>query len=239
MTINARSFIATLVSCVMLGVGTGATAQVPPANIPKDVVHLAASAEALVLPDRAVIQLVVDRSGPDAATLATEVNTIMAEAVRRAQGTAGVEAVTSGYTTHPTYDKKSGPNGWRVRAELTLRGRDFAVLGKLAGSLSKSLIVVASRFEWSDAERSKIEQQLVGDAIRAFRRKADDVAKAFGYRTADLREVHIGALEGDTPRPSPMMKVSSSLAEEAAPMPIAAGASTLRVTINGAVTLVR
>jgi predicted secreted protein len=217
----------------------GASAQgIDKMRDPQNVVSLDATVQTQVVPDMAVILMAVERSAPDAAAITSEVNQILAAALKEAKATTGVTAATGSFNTQPRWDNKGQRNGWTVRAELIMRSKDFGVLGKLAGKLSTSMQISNNFFEVSPELKQSEEEKLIAQGLAAFQSKAQAATKALGFGAFGIREVHLGSAGiGGEPRPRPMMMQSRAVAADAAPMPIEAGPTTLSLTVNGSVQM--
>jgi predicted secreted protein len=190
--------------------------------------------------DRMQAVLAVTAEDDNAARLADEVNRTMDWAVQIAKARPRIEVRSGGYRTQPVYDKGK-IRRWRATQELVLEGGEFAQLGTLIGQLQERLQVSAVGFSVSPARRAGAEDELIAQAIDAFKQRAELVRKQFGAKGYRLVEVSIGA--GDA-RPVPMMMRAgaedagfSSVTKFAAPLPVEAGTSTVKVTVAGAVVL--
>jgi predicted secreted protein len=203
--------------------------------VSRDVLTLDATVQTDVVPDLAVITLAVERQGSDTAAMNQEVNQVLAAALKEAKATTGVQAATGGFSTTPRFDNKGQRNGWVIRAELVLRGKDFGVLGKLAGRLAQSMQIASNGFELSPELKSAQETQLIERGLAAFQAKAALAAKALGFASYGLREVTLGSIGGDG-GPRPVFRAAKAMAEA---VPIEAGPSTLSLTVNGSVQLIK
>ncbi len=217
----------------------GASAQgIDKMRDPQNIVSLDATVQTQVVPDMAVILMAVERSAPDAAAITSEVNQILAAALKEAKATTGVTAATGSFNTQPRWDNKGQRNGWTVRAELIMRSKDFGVLGKLAGKLSTSMQISNNFFEVSPELKQSEEEKLIAQGLAAFQSKAQAATKALGFGAFGIREVHLGSAGiGGEPRPRPMMMQARAVVADAAPMPIEAGPTTLSLTVNGSVQM--
>ncbi len=212
-----------------------------PAAPTRDVLTLDVTETVSIQPDTAVVVLAVERQGADAAPLAQEVNQVLARALREAKAQADVQATTGSYNTSPRYDGKGQRSGWVVRAELILKGREFATIGTLAGKLARELQIASNGFEISPELRAREEAKLTERAITQFRAKALAATKAFGYAGFDIREVAVGQLGGGMPvRPKMMMEMRGAvMAADASAMPVEPGARDIALTVSGSVQMKR
>ena len=227
---------------LLLGAQIASAQNVVPASTPvRDALTLDATASAEIIPDLAVITLAAEAQGVDAAPITREVQQIINAALAQAKATAGVEARTGAFTTNQRWSNKGVREGWTVRAELILKGKDFAVLGTLAGKLAQQKLMIAgSGFELSRELREREEQSLVERGIAEFRSKAQTASRAFGFSKYALREVNLGSITGDARPIQPRvfaMRAAAAPAADVEPMAIEGGKVTLSLTVNGSILM--
>lgn len=214
---------------------------VAPVAPSRDALTLDATVAADVIPDMAVITLAAEAQGAEAAPITREVQLAINAALAQAKTTAGVSAQTGAFVTNQRYGSKGVRDGWTVRAELILKGKDFAVLGTLAGKLAQQkLMIVGSGFELSRELRDREEAALIERGIAAFRGKAQTASRAFGFGNFALREVNLGSINGDVRPIQPKvfaMRAAAVSAADAEPMAIEGGKVTLTLTVSGSVVM--
>ena len=127
--------------------------------------------------------------------------------------------------------------------ELILKGKDFVVLGALAGKLAQQKLMIVgsgSGFELSRELRDGEEGALIARGIAAFRTKALAASWAFGFASFTLREVNLGSINGDAQPIQPKafsLRGAAVSAADAEPMAIKGGKVTLTLTVNGSVVM--
>lgn len=189
--------------------------------------------------DRMLAVLSTTAEDDNAARLADTVNRTMDWALKTAKGRPRIDARSGGYRTYPVYDKDK-IRRWRASQELLLEGGDFTALGTLIGQLQERLQVTAISFSVSPARRAAAEDELIAQALDAFKQRAELVRKQFAAKGYRLVDVSINT--ADT-RPVPMMRAGvedfgvSSVMKSAAPVPVQAGTSTVTVTAGGVIEL--
>jgi predicted secreted protein len=205
----------------------------------KDTLNLDATVSALVTPDLAVVVMAVEKQGPDAAPITTEVNQILAAGLKEGKAVKDVQVSSGGYTTYPRYDNKGQRNGWVVRAEQVFKSKDFVALGKLAGKLAATMQIANNSFEVSPELKQAEEEKLIAEGLAKFQSKARAGAKALGYTSYTIKEVSLGsAFEGGGGRPPvPMGRVSMQMKAETADVPMEAGQTRLTLNVNGSVLM--
>jgi len=183
--------------------------------------------------DRMQAVLSVTAEDDNAARLADQINRTMDWALKTAKARPKVEVRSGGYRTYPVYDKDK-IRRWRATQELLLESADFAELGSLIGQLQERLPVASMSFLVSPARRAAVEDDLIAQALDAFRQRAELVRKqlaAKGYRIVDA------AINTGGEQPVPMMRAAAMEAASVAPPAVEAGISTLTVTVSGLIEL--
>jgi predicted secreted protein len=203
----------------------------------QNVLNLDSTVTSPITPDTAVITLFAERSGADAAAMTQDINAVMADALKEAKASAGVEAATGNFQTYQQYDPKGVQNGWVVRSDLILKSKDFVILGKLAGSISKRLKIASNGFEVSRELKQREEDKLLLIGIDAFKNKATIASKALGFASYTIREVNLqqANIGGNNNQRPMMMMASAKMAS--ADVPIEAGSSVLSLTVRGSVVM--
>ena len=212
--------------------------------VEQNLLNLDATVSAPITPDTAVITMSAERTGADAAVITQDVNTMMADAVRDSKAvasTAGVEieVATGSFSTYQSYDNKGQPAGWVVRSELILKSKDFVVLSKLAGSLSKRLKISSNGFEVSRALKQSEEGKLMQLGLASFQAKALAASKALGFTGYTIRTVSLqqAVLEGSQPRPMMAMVRMSKTSLDSADVPMEAARTALNLSVIGTVQM--
>ncbi len=195
-----------------------------------DVMSFEARASREVENDELAAVLAVELHGPDPAALAQAANRRMAEALKLAAAVPAVRARSGNYQTFPRYDRNQRIESWQVSQELRLESADFTAATRLIAKLQDSLVVRSMAVRLSPESRRAAEDALIGEAIAAFRARAELVRaamKASGYR---IRSISIGASEGPPPRPFEARAMAQPVAVEP-------GSSQVSVTATGSIQL--
>jgi predicted secreted protein len=183
--------------------------------------------------DRMQAVLSLTAEDDSAARLADQINRGMDAALKTAKARVKVEVRTGSYRTYPVYNKEKIQR-WRATQELLLESSDFAELGSLIGQLQERLQVASINFSVSSARRAAVEDELIAQAIDAFKQRAELVRKQFaakGYRIVDA-SINTGGGQ-----PVPIMMRAAAMAASVAPPAVEAGTSTLSVNVGGVVEL--
>jgi predicted secreted protein len=206
--------------------------------VPENVVQLAASAAVEVPQDLLVLQLQATREGSDAVQVQSQLKTVLEAALaeaRRAAQPGSLDVRTGTFTIGPRHGRDGRITGWQGTAELLMEGTDFARIAQLAGRVP-GMAVAASSFRLSRPAREAAERDAQSQAVAAFRTRAAELARGFGFTGFNLREVSVQAQDQGMP-PRPRMMAMEAKAAGDVPLPVEAGKSSVVVNVSGSVQL--
>lgn len=207
-------------------------APLAPAGGDRNLVSLQAQVSREVPNDQAVALLAVEARGQDPAALSAEVNRRMDEALRAAREIASVQARTGNYQTFPRHGRNERIESWQVAQELRLESGDFTALAQLVGRLQQAgLLVRSMTVRLSPEARRAAENALIGEAIAAFRSRAERVREAMRSARYDIQTLSLDSGEAAPPRPMMAMRA------EAAPVAMEPGVSQVSLTASGTIRL--
>ena len=178
----------------------------------------------------------VDRRADQVAKL---INTDMQWALQQIRKHKAIKAETLNYSTYPQYkDRKI--KSWSGRQEMSLESSDFELLSRVIADLQARLQVNNIHFGVSAKKYKQTEDSLITDAVKAFNKKANIIAKAMSKP-----EFKVVNLNVNTNRhyAQPIQRRSKSfdlVAAESVAVPqpgLEAGSNTVRVNVSGQVQL--
>ncbi|RQR87079.1 DUF541 domain-containing protein [Burkholderia sp. Bp9012] len=206
---------------------------------PAGVLSLSSQASADVPQDIIHITLFYEQQAKDPGSLTSALNQRADAALAQAKGVSGVNAHTGAFSVYPSTDRDGKISAWRGRTEVVLESRDFAAASKLAGQLSNQMQVANVEFSLSPEAQRTAEQKLTTEAIKSFRARADEAAKAFGYNSYSIRDVNVGGSRNVQPYPRmlAMAAAPTDSAKMSAPISVEGGKATVSVTVNGSVQM--
>lgn len=176
----------------------------------------------------------VTDEGSDAAALADRVNRTMAWALETARAEKEVEVKSGGYHTSPVYEKGT-IRRWRASQDLILEGSDVAMVSGLIGKLQERLALRSISFTVSPARRRAIEDELIKEALAAFKARAEIVRTSLDARGWEIVRLSINTRGGAPPiRPA---YAEAQMRASVAPPALEAGSSTLSLSVNGTIEL--
>jgi len=208
-------------------------AQAPEARFNQ--VELQAEASREVQNDLMTANLYAEASDPSAAKVADQLNRVTAEALKTAGAEKAVKA-RSGYSqTYPVNDRNGKVTGWRGRSEIRLESKDTRAMAALVGRLQSTLQLSGVSFSVSPELRRQVENELINEAVAAFKSRADIAAKAIGGRAFKIRRIGLNT-GGMQPSPRPMLArgMAAQSAEVSTPV-FEAGTSVVNVVAAGTV----
>ncbi|WP_175452475.1 SIMPL domain-containing protein [Thiohalomonas denitrificans] len=198
-----------------------------------DRVSLQAEASREVENDRMRAVLAVQEEGSDPARLAERINQTMRWALERLENFEGVTGETGGYRTQPVYQKGTLTH-WRAVQSLQLESDNFTALSSLVGQLQERIQVQSMGFEVSEETRRAAENELIDDALNAFKIRAERVRKNLGAGGWRIVQLNINTRGNG---PGPVYRMEAMAERAAAPPAVKGGESTVSVTISGTVQL--
>ncbi|KVN05050.1 SIMPL domain-containing protein [Burkholderia stagnalis] len=206
---------------------------------PSGVLSLSSQASAEVPQDIIHITLFYEQQAKDPGSLTAALNQRADAALAQAKGVSGVTAHTGAFSVYPSTDRDGKISAWRGRTEIVLESRDFAAASKLAGQLSNLMQIANVEFSLSPEAQRAAEQKLTTEAIKSFRVRADEAAKAFGYNSYAIRDVNVGGGRNVQPYPRMMAMAAPAMdsAKMSAPIAVEGGKATVSVTVNGSVQM--
>jgi predicted secreted protein len=200
-----------------------------------DRIDLSVSVNREVENDTLVAVLFAQKEGNDTTRLASEVNRLIATAVRTAKQRPEVRVQTPEYRTTPIYNKQY-ISGWRVYQSIRLESTNAGAVSALIGELQKTLGLESISYNLSPKSRAQIEAELIRDGIAAFKKRAELISSEIGRPGYRLVQMAVNT-SGASPRPFLMRAAQSTASLSPAPPALEAGTQQVEVTINGTIEL--
>jgi predicted secreted protein len=187
--------------------------------------------------DWATAVLALTDEDVSAPALADRINRTMAWALERARKVDEVKVRSGGYTTSPVYDRERIAR-WRASQQLWLESAKLERLTELMGELQERLQVQAVTFSVSPERRRQVEDELIQEALAAYRARAELVQGALGSAKYTLVSLVLSTPGGPEPRPPFYGRAAGMAAAEAvAPPALEGGTSTLGVSASATIEL--
>jgi predicted secreted protein len=223
-----------LIVCLLFVAAPVVTAQsaAPVGNGPQ--LELTAEASREVANDLMTATMAIDATDASPVTLASLLNRTTADALRVAGEFNEVRARSGGSQTYPVFDRQNKQTGWRGRAEVRLESRNFQQMAQLVAKLQATMQLGGIAFSVSPEVRRQMENELINEAVAAFRTRADIASKAVGARGYRIRRlaIHTG---GSGPVPRPMARMSPAMADAVSAPAFEGGTSQVQVSAQGMV----
>ncbi|MGY4534916.1 putative secreted protein [Pseudomonas sp. TE3786] len=183
------------------------------------------------------VTLYTEAQNNDPAKLAADTTQTLNIAVERARQSKEVTVKLGSRNSYPIYDNNGQQiTGWRERGEIRLESADFATLSKLTAELLKDLKMGSMDFAIATPTRKKAEDELLKDAVAAFKARADIATAAVGGKSYKLVSLNLSSAGFQPIRPMRMEAMASmSMSKSAAPQEIEAGTSEVTVAADGVI----
>lgn len=220
----------------LFAVGTAAPAAAEDGDEPGRRVSFAVEAAREVPNDwmRAVVGITEEDADP--AQAADRVNRAMTWALEQARGEARVKSSSGGYHTQPVYHEGK-LRRWRASQEIVLEGSDADAMTALLGALQSRLQLRSFAFSVSDEQRRRVEEELVSEALAAFRARAELVRTELESRRYEIDEIAIETGRHQPPVPRVHMAMEAASSERVAPPPAEPGTSRVTVSVHATIAL--
>lgn len=201
-------------------------------------VELQAEAQREVQNDLLNAVLYVELSDSNPSALANAVNKSVNEALRVAKEYKNVRVRSGNNQSYPVYAKANVLQGWRSRAEIRIESRDFEAASGLIGKLQANMQLANLNFSVSPEARRAAENELIAEAISAFKARAEIIRTALAGRTYKLQRLNVASgYNAPQPRLFAAARMASAAAEVAPPN-LEAGVSMVTVSASGAVEII-
>ncbi|PHV12982.1 SIMPL domain-containing protein [Chitinimonas sp. BJB300] len=209
-------------------------------TIAYNIVSLQADARREVQNDLAQASLYVEFSETNPASLSDRLNRALSDGLKVAKAYPGVKSANGGNSVYPLYGKNNKAEGWRGRAEIRLESTDFKALAELVGKLQANMQLGGMSFAVSPTTMEKAETELIDEAVKAFRGRAEVVKRSVGGKGYKLVSINVNT-QGGGYAPPPMMRAKVGMlraeAMDAAPPPMEGGQSVVTVGVSGSIQI--
>lgn len=201
-------------------------------------ISLRAEAGLEVTHDLMHVTLYTEERSSDPAALAHAITQTLNNAIAQGKQVAAVKLSMGSRHSSPVYDDKNNQIiAWRERAELRLESTDFAQLSSLTGNLLQSMIMGSMRFSVADSTRLQHENQLMEQAIHAFKQRADVATRALGGTGYKVVNLHLNSQGGYQPPMYSRAMLMKAPAAEPMPPEVEGGSSQLKLIAEGQIEI--
>ncbi|MFH7806017.1 MULTISPECIES: SIMPL domain-containing protein [unclassified Acinetobacter] len=227
----------TLSSLVLTSLLSTATFAQPTEQLNYNLVNVQAEATRQISNDEMYAVLYIERSKKQPAELSALITQLMNQAIAASKKYPQVKVETGTQSTYPVYDNDSQKlKEWRGRAEIRLKSTDFKAVSQLISELQQNFQTQSINFTVSDAQRKKVENELMVEASKNFQQRAQMLTSAWnksGYQLVNLN------LNTNNYYPQPVMMRANMAkfagAEAADAQNVEAGESKITVNANGSI----
>ncbi|MGE8685101.1 MAG: SIMPL domain-containing protein [Acinetobacter sp.] len=202
-----------------------------------NLVNIQSDATRQVSNDEMNAVLYIEKSNKQPAELATQINQLMTQAVNTSRKYPMVKIETGSQTTYPIYDNDNRKlKEWRGRAEIRLESTDFKAASQLISELQQNFQTQSINFSVSDAQRKKVENELMVEASKNFQQRAQALTQAWNKSGYNLVNLNLNTNNYSNPiSPRISMMKAAAPADMVAEQAMVGGESKISVNANGAI----
>jgi predicted secreted protein len=198
--------------------------------------RLVETAQRTVKQDRLRAMLRAEVTGPDARRVQAEINRRMTAALERAKSNGSIRVETGSYSLYEERQPNAGTT-WRGQQSLALIGTEFNDVLALAGELQQAgLVFSGMQFELRPETARAYEDEMTSEAIQRLTERGDKVAASMGLKVVRVRELSVGNVLGDQPRPPIRMRMEAATAQAAPPV-AEAGDQIIQISVQAEIVL--
>ena len=229
-----RQLIKCFIGCFLLVTLPAAAAEPTPRY---NTVELQAQAQREVQNDLLIAVLFVELNDSNPAGLANAVNKSTNEALRIAKQYPSVRVRSGNNQTYPIYDDKNIVRSWRGRSEIRIESKDFESSTALISKLQASMQLANMALSVSPETRRTIENDLIVEAIGAFKARAEITKSALSGRRYKLLRLNLGT--GNMPHMYADVAAMRTVTRSQGPTGpnIEAGTTVVTVSASGAIEI--
>lgn len=203
-----------------------------------NLIQLQAEANRKVSNDEMTVVLYIEKSNKQPTTLATTINQTLNQAFAISKKYPLVKTSTGAQSTYPIYDNNNrNLKEWRTRAEIRLEGQDFKAVSQLMSELQSNFQTQSIEFSVSDAQKKKVENELIIEASKNFQQRAQAISQAWNKTSYQLVNLNFNSNNYSTPF-IPRLAMAKSMNADAVPeQNISSGESQISINANGSIQL--
>lgn len=207
-----------------------------------NVVTLQSEAQRDVANDQMHVVMYLEKTHKQPATLATQVNSLVNQALLTARQYPSVKIETGAQSTSPIYDNDNRKlKEWRTHAQIRLESTDFKATSQLVAALQQNFQTQSLNFSISKPKRAQVENELLVEASKKLQQRAKTLAQAWNKSSYELVSLSVDNHSySDYAMASPTMAMAKSAAEaenSVVEQQIVAGDSQLTIRVNGTLQL--
>jgi predicted secreted protein len=199
-------------------------------------ISLRAEVHQAVSHDTLQVVFFTEAQDADPAKLAERITRQLNQGLETARQVEGVKVSSGNRSSHPVYDeKRQSITAWRERGEILVEGSDFAAIAQLTSRMLGNLSLGNMQFSLSPGSRRATEDELIKQAIDAFRNRADIATRSLGGSSYQI--VSLGLNTQYSPPPTlfrGVARMAMADAEMSAPN-LEGGQSDVTVSADGVI----
>lgn len=199
-------------------------------------ISLRAEVQQSVNNDTLTVTLFTEEQDADPAKLAKRITATLNQGLETARANQQIKVASGNRYSQPVYDEKREKIvAWRERGEIRLEGTDFAQVSAVTGELLGKLNLDSMQFSLSSASRAKTEDELIQQAIEAFKKRAKIATQTLGGSDYKIVQLNLNT-QYMQPRPYLMRASKMAMVSESADAPaVEGGEADVSVNADGVI----
>jgi len=181
--------------------------------------------------------LSVEIQDPQPAKVAQHLNSVLNNALKRAESFKAVKVSSGSQNTYPVYGAHNHIDAWRGHAELHIESSDFKAASELIMQLQKDMQLSNMQFTLAADTRKTVETELSVTTLKTFQARAESIRLALGAKS--YKTLHLAIHDGAAPLQYPMAMMRSAAATDSSiPTPdFASGDTKMTIQIEASIEL--
>ncbi len=202
-------------------------------------ISLRAEVQQSVNNDTLTVTLFTEEQDTDPAKLAKRVTATLNQGLQTARSNQQIRVSSGNRSSQPVYDEKREKIiAWRERGEIRLESTDFAQVSALTGDLLGKLSLGSMDFSLSSASRATTEDELIQQAIQAFKKRAKIATQTLGGSDYKIVQLNLNT-QYMQPRPYLRSGKMMAMAADSAGAPVVEGGEAdVSVNADGIIEVV-
>lgn len=201
-----------------------------------NMVNIQAEATRDVANDEMHATLYIEKSNKQPSILATQINQALNQALSVAKQYPSVKVMTGSQSAYPIYDNDNHKLiEWRSRAEIRLESHDFKATSQLINALQQDFQTQSIQFNVSEAQRQKVENELIVEASKNFQQRAELLSHTWNKSGYNLVNLNINSQNQYIRPVFAEMALAKSARPNAVAQDVAGGESKISISAHGTI----
>lgn len=224
----------------LLSLSTSSHAMPTTQNLNYGLLNFSATANKKVNNDQINATLTKNIQHASSNEVAKQIANTLNKAIEIAKKYPEIQISSGNQSTYPQYDKRQKIVGWNGNASIHLKSTDIVATSQLIADLQQFMVLEGVDFSVSDTTRHQVEQDLMLQASQSFQQQAKALLPAWQAHNYQLVNIQFSkGYDYQSYDAMPVMAVAEASSSKISQQNFQAGESTISVTANGTIQLVK